>query len=94
MLYFHPTVATICNLFVRRYLLEELEEAAPANTTPTAATLKRKMTATVDDVVPHLGSSADEESMPVTPAADKPKPAKVAKMAANKKTKAPAKNRK
>lgn len=64
-------------------MLEELEEATPTSTPPTlitttTSTLKRKMT----EDGPEL---ADEE---YAPAAEKPKPAKAQKMAANKKTKA------
>lgn len=73
-----------CNCIHFRYLLEELEEATPNSTPPTmittttTSTLKRKLT----EDGPEL---ADEE---YAPAAEKPKPAKAQKMAANKKTKA------
>lgn len=72
-----------------RYLLEETEDlpvAAPS------VTQKRKLTTTTDDVR-QLASSTDENAMPVT--ADKPRPAKISKLAstANKKTKTTSKIR-
>lgn len=72
-----------------RYLLEETEDLPVA--TP-SVTQKRKLTTTTDEV-PQLASSTDENAVPVT--ADKPRPAKISKLAstANKKTSTIAKNR-
>lgn len=81
------------NFIVFRYLIEDSEEL-PVAETKTTTSLKRKLTATADEVLPQLASSTgDENSVPgqkETPA--KPKPAKIPKLsaAANKKTKAAA----
>lgn len=69
-------------VIIVRYLLEEVEEI------PTGTSLKRKLTT---DTAPQLSSSVEESAATVTEPVDKPKPAKVQKVAASRKTKVSAK---